>query len=112
MLFVCQTVIDFTSQFSFFRAEIHSFKEVAPNFLNVLTEILWKREMDDNVRSLIYKLAGNVIALNPELVKYYKEIFPKFIEDLTEVSNYSLLLICIFFNNNHCNTNLHKFTLF
>ena len=64
---------------------MHSFKEVAPNFLNVLTEILWKREMDTNVRMLTYRLAGNVIALNPELVEDYKEIFPKFIEDLTEV---------------------------
>ncbi|XKL61608.1 hypothetical protein PGB90_001441 [Kerria lacca] len=68
----------------FHGAEIYSFKEVAPNFLNVLTEILWKREMDDVVRILIYRLAGNVISLNPELVKYHKEIFPKFIEDLTE----------------------------
>lgn len=79
----CTTSLMFI--FNIFRAEIYSFKEVAPNFLNVLTEILWKREMDDVVRILIYRLAGNVISLNPELVKYHKEIFPKFIEDLTEV---------------------------
>ncbi|XP_065211361.1 proteasome adapter and scaffold protein ECM29 [Planococcus citri] len=66
------------------KTELHSFKEVAPNFLNILTEMLWKKEKDTATRNTIYKLAGNVISLNPELVKYHKEIFPKFIEDLTE----------------------------
>lgn len=61
---------------------------MAPNFLNILTEMLWKKEKDTATRNTIYKLAGNVISLNPELVKYHKEIFPKFIEDLTEVMNH------------------------
>lgn len=66
---------------------------MAPTFLKSLTEILWKSDTDETVRTLIYRLAGNVMFLNPDLVKYHKEIFPKFIEDLTEVRKFSAFCV-------------------
>lgn len=47
--------------------------------------MIWS-ENEEAVRTLLYQLAGNVISLNPELVEYHEKLFPKFIEDLTEVS--------------------------